>query len=136
MVTRETDTRMRRSQADSRGEQIIAPSGFGSDMVARVSAPPAWRRTSAGATTRPATFSIWGQDAIGTGDWAGSHDDVSEGMVVLDAVHPVQARRRASRRAAGTARQASAGRARRRSTASRSSYVHDAVERAGSFGSR
>ena len=61
---------------------------------------------------RTATFRIWRGDAQG-GTFEDYTTDVSEGMVVLDAVHQIQAAAGATiSPSAGTARRASADRAR------------------------
>ena len=56
-----------------------------------------------------AVFKIWRGDAKG-GEFHEYTTDVAEGMVVLDAVHDIQARRRLILRADGIARQESAAR--------------------------
>ena len=66
-----------------------------------------------------AMFRIWRGDARG-GQFEDYVTPVEEGMVVLDAVHRIQASRPPIWRCAGTARRANAARARRRSTACRS----------------
>ena len=62
---------------------------------------------------------LWRGDKSG-GELKDYEVEVSEGEVVLDAIHRVQAEQAATSRCAGTARPASAARAPRRSTASRS----------------
>ena len=57
----------------------------------------------------------------GTGRFEEFATDVVEGMVVLDAIHQIQAEQATTSPCAGTARRASAARARRRSTGSRAS---------------
>jgi succinate dehydrogenase / fumarate reductase iron-sulfur subunit len=67
-----------------------------------------------------AVFRIWRGDANG-GEFTDYKTAVTEGMVVLDAVHQIQAERRPTTwPCAGTARPASAARARPKSTACRS----------------
>ncbi len=67
-----------------------------------------------------ATFRIWrSEPGGGSGAYKDYTTEISEGMVVLDAVHKIQADRRPTSRAGGTARRASADPARPRSMASR-----------------
>jgi succinate dehydrogenase / fumarate reductase, iron-sulfur subunit len=68
----------------------VAPQGSGSDIAASGQRAAARSNTSAGATTRTASFSVWrGTDA--TGQLQTYTTNVSEGMVVLDAIHQIQA---------------------------------------------
>jgi len=63
-------------------------------------------------------FKIWRGDANG-GEFRDYTTEVSEGMVVLDAIHRIQAKDANDSPAAGIARPANAGPARRKSTAFR-----------------
>ena len=74
-----------------------------------------------GAGTRSAekvTMRVWRGDAEG-GEFTDYEMPAVEGEVVLDVIHRIQADPRRTWRAGGTARPASAGRARRRSTGCR-----------------
>ena len=68
---------------------------------------------TAGTESRGATFRVWRGDAAG-GSFQDYSTSVSEGMVVLDAIHQIQAEVPTTSLSGGTARRESAGRARRR----------------------
>ena len=67
-----------------------------------------------------ATFRVWRGDAQG-GEFRSYPSHVSEGMVVLDAVHQIQAQQAHDLPSAGTARLGNAVHAPRKSTATRGS---------------
>jgi succinate dehydrogenase / fumarate reductase iron-sulfur subunit len=68
----------------------VASQGFGSDIVASGQRAAARSDTSAGDTTRKASFSVW-RGTGATGQLQTYTTNVSEGMVVLDAIHQIQA---------------------------------------------
>lgn len=67
-----------------------------------------------------AAFRVWRGD-VGGGGLEDFKVEVNDGEVVLDIIHRLQATQTPTWRSAGTARRASAVRARRRSTAGRAS---------------
>ncbi len=66
-----------------------APKSFAKDIVASGHKAAARSDSSAGDQTRTATFSVW-RGAGGTGELRDYSTAVSEGMVVLDAIHQIQ----------------------------------------------
>ena len=66
-----------------------------------------------------ALFKIWRGNAKG-GEFRDYRTEISEGMVVLDAVNQIQATQATTLHVDGTARRGSADRVRRKSTACRS----------------
>ncbi len=66
-----------------------APAGFARDIVASGHKAAARSDSSAGDETRTATFSVWRGAGV-TGELRDYSTAVSEGMVVLDAIHQIQ----------------------------------------------
>ncbi len=71
---------------------MAAPESFARDIVASGHRAAARSDSSAGDQTRTATFSVWrgGGGAGGVGELREYTTAVSEGMVVLDAIHQIQ----------------------------------------------